>query len=67
VIVSLSTVARVLAHDGFTRKVIERAFVTRNEENRAAWVAAQWLVPLRCRLYVDEAHRVGNAAERRWA
>jgi len=66
-IVSLSTVARVLAHNGFTRKVIERAFVTRNEANRAAWVAAQWQVPLRCRVYVDEAHRVRRAAERRWA
>jgi len=67
VIVSLSTVARVLDHNGFTRKVIERAFVTRNEANRAAWMAAQWQIPLRCRVYVDEAHRVGRAAERRWA
>jgi len=66
-IVSLSTVARVLAHNGFTRTVIERALVTRNEANRAAWVAAQRQVPLRCRVYVDEAHRVGRAAERRWA
>jgi len=28
---------------------------------------AQWRIPLRCRVYVDEAHRAGRAAERRWA
>ena len=28
---------------------------------------AQWDIPLRCRVYVDEAHRVGRAAERQWA
>jgi len=27
----------------------------------------QWQIPLRCRVYIDEAHRVGRAAERRWA
>lgn len=62
-----STVARVLAHNGYTRKVIERALISRNEANRLTWVQAQWQVPLRCRVYVDEAHRVGRAAERRWA
>jgi len=30
-------------------------------------VEAQWDIPLRCRVYVDEAHRVGRAAERQWA
>jgi len=65
--VSPATVARVLAHNGYTRKVIERALISRNEANRLTWVQAQWQVPLRCRVYVDEAHRVGRAAERRWA
>jgi len=65
--VSPVTVGRILARNGFTRKVIERAFLTRNEEQRALWVEAQWRIPLRCRVYVDEAHRVGRAAERRWA
>jgi len=65
--VSPATVARVLGRNGYTRKVVERAFITRNEANRVAWVAAQWRIPLRCRVYVDEAHRVGRAAERRWA
>jgi len=67
VVVSPGTVGRILSRNGITRKVIERAFVTRNEEQRALWVEAQWRIPLRCRVYVDEAHRVGRAAERRWA
>jgi len=65
--VSAATVGWILARNGFTRKVIERAFLTRNEAQRALWVEAQWDIPLRCRVYVDEAHRVGQAAERRWA
>jgi len=67
VIVSLSTMARVLAHNGFTSKLIELAFVMRTEASRAAWVAAQRQVPLCCRVYVDEAHRVGRVAEWLWA
>ena len=47
--------------------MIERGFLTGNEEQRALGVEAQWRIPLRCRVYVDEAHRVGRAAERRWA
>jgi len=65
--VSPTTVARVLAHNGYSRKVIERTFVTRNEAHRVAWVAAQWQIPLRCRVYIDEAHRVGRSAKRQWA
>jgi len=65
--VSPATVARVLGRNGYTRKVVERAFITRKEANRVAWVAAQWGIPLRCRVYVDEAHRVGQVAERTWA
>jgi len=65
--VSPTTVERVLAHNGYTRKVIERAFITRNEAHRVAWVAAQWQIPLRCRVYIDEAHRVGRSAQRQWA
>ncbi|KAK1868970.1 hypothetical protein I4F81_011452 [Pyropia yezoensis] len=61
------SVARILAQNGYTRKVIERAFITRNEASRAAWVAMQCQIPLRCRVYVDEAHRVGRAADRHWA
>jgi len=65
--VSPATVARKLAHSGYTRKVIERAFILGTEANRLAWVQGQWQVPLRCRVYIDEAHRVGQAAERGWA
>jgi len=65
--VSNNTVCRLLARNGFTRKVIEKAFITRNEARRLLWVEEQWKIPLRCRVYVDEAHRVGRAAERRWA
>jgi len=65
--VSAVTVGRILSRNGLTRKVIERVFLSRNEEQRALWVEAQWRIPLRCRVYVDEAHRVGRAAERRWA
>jgi len=64
---SPTTVARVLAHNEYTRKVIEPAFITRNEAHRVAWVAAQWQIPLRCRVYIDEAHRVGRSAQRQMA
>jgi len=64
---SPTTVARVLDHNSHTRKVIERSSITRNEANRVAWVAAHWSVPLRCRVYIDEAHRVGRSAQRQWA
>jgi len=47
--------------------VIERAFLILNEVQRALYVEAQWRIPLRCRVYVDEARRVGGAAERRLA
>jgi len=30
-------------------------------------VAAQWVIPLHCRVYIDKAHRRGRAAYRRWA
>jgi len=65
--VSPASVGRILARNGYTRKIIEKVFFTRNEAQRVAWVASQWQIPLRCRVYVDEAHRVGRAAERRWA
>ena len=65
--VSPTTAARVLTRNGYTRMVIVRASITRNEANRVAWVAAQCKMPLGCRVYMDEAHRVGRAAERRWA
>jgi len=65
--VTPTTVARVLERNGYTRKVVEKAFFTRNEADRVPWVAMKWQIPLRCRVYVDEAHRVGRAAERRWA
>jgi len=65
--VSNNTVCGLLARNGFTRKVIERAFIARNEARRLLWVEEQWKIPFRCRVCVDEAHRVGTAAERRWA
>ena len=65
--VSAVPVGRILARNGLTPKVIERAFLTRKEEQRAIWVQVQWRIPVRCRVYVDEAHRVGRAVERRWA
>jgi len=59
-------VARVLAHNGFKREVIERAFLTRNGAKQATWVAAQLHNHVRCRMVVDEAHCIGHAAKRRW-
>jgi len=58
VVVSPARAARVLTRSGSTRKVTERASIARNEANRAARVAAQWKIPLGCRIHVDEAHRV---------
>jgi len=60
---SAVTVGRILARNGLTGKVMERFFSTRNGEERALWVEAQLRVPLRCHVYLDEAHRVGRAAE----
>jgi len=65
--VSLTTVARVLVHNGYTRKIIERACITRSEAHGVAWVAAQSHITLRCRVYIDEAHRFGRSAQRQWA
>jgi len=64
--VSPESVRRVLAANGSTRNVIETKFRQRNEAARTAWVAAQWVIPLHCRVYIDEAHRRGPAANRRW-
>jgi len=66
-VVSPITVGGILSRNGITRKIIERTFVTRNAEQRPVWVEAQWRISLRCCIYVDEAHRVGRAAEHRWA
>lgn len=65
--VSASSVSRVISHNGLTCKVLEKAFFSRNEAEHVAWVEAQWDIPLRCRVYVDEVHRTARAAERRWA
>ena len=64
---SNTTVCRVLARNGFTLKVIEKAIVTQNEARQVLWVEEQWRIPVRCRVYVHAAHRVGRAAEGRWA
>ena len=64
--VSVSSVSRILAANGITRKVIETCFISRNELTRAQWVHSQWDFPLRTRVYVDEAHRCGRSAERKW-
>jgi len=65
--VSVSSTFRIHELNGYARKVIEKAFVTRNEALRTAWVEAQWVIPMHCRVFVDEAHLLGRAAERRWA
>jgi len=65
--ISPSSVSRILAANGITRKVIETCFISRNELSRAQWVHSQWDIPLRARVYVDEAHRCGRSAERKWA
>jgi len=65
--VSPESVLGVLADSGFTRRVIETNFRQRNEAARAAWVAAQWVIALHCRIHIDEAHRRERAANRKWA
>jgi len=65
--VSPASVSRMLSRNGYTRKIFEDAFFTRNEAERVAWVASQWQIPLTGRFFIDEAHRVGRAAERRWS
>lgn len=65
--VSASTLRRVLAFNGYTLKVDENSVFTRNDALRVAWVESEWRIPTRCRVYVDEVHRTGRSAERRWA
>jgi len=65
--VSAVTVGRILSRNGLTHKVIERAFLTRNEEQRALSEEEQERIPLRCRVSVDKANRVGCSAGCRWA
>jgi len=62
--VSPASTGRIFARNGYTQKIIEKAFFTRREAQR---VASQWQIPLSCRVYVDEDHREGCAAQRRWA
>ena len=64
---SPASVSRILARNGYTRKIIEKAFFTGSEAEQVAWVAAQWKLPLSCRICIDEALQVGRAAKRRWA
>jgi len=47
--------------------VIETCFISRNKLSRAQWVHFQTDIPLRARVYVDEAHRCGRCAEHKWA
>jgi len=42
---SPSSVSRILAANGLTRKVLETASITRNELDRARWVLDQWDIP----------------------
>ena len=51
--VSPESVRRVLVANGFPRKVIETNFRQRNEAALAAWVAAQWEIPLQCRVNIS--------------
>ncbi|KAK1860588.1 hypothetical protein I4F81_003176 [Pyropia yezoensis] len=50
---SVSSVSRVLSHNGFTVKSIEKAFSTRDEAQRAAWVEFQWLGSCWLRRYIS--------------
>ena len=65
--VSPESVRRALAANGFNCKVIDTNFRQWSEAARAAWVAAQWVIPLHCRVNIDEAHCCGRAANRKWA
>ena len=65
--ISPSSVSRILAAGGITRKVIETCYISHNELSRAQWDRSQWDIPLRARACVDEAHRCGRSAERKWA
>jgi len=64
---SVSSVSRILAANGITRKVIETCFISRNELTIAQWFHSQCDFPLRTRVFVDEAHRCDRSAERKWA
>jgi len=65
--VSPASVGRMFAREGYKRKIIEKAFFTRNEDERVDWVAVQWkITPSSC-VQMYEAHRVGRAPKRRWA
>jgi len=48
--VSNNTVCRILPCNDFTRNVIEKAFINRNEARRLLWVQEQRKIPLRCRV-----------------
>lgn len=65
--ISGTSIRRILAYNFYTRKVIKKTFISRNEEQRAAWVETQWRTPLRFRVCLDEANRVGRSPQRRWA
>ena len=65
--ISSSSVSCMSAANGITRKVIETCCISRNELSRAQWVQSQWEIPVRARVYVEEAHRCGRSAERKWA
>ena len=65
--ISPSSVSRVVAASGITRKAIETCFVSRSELSRAQWVHSQWDIPLCAHVYVDKTHRCGRFAERKWA
>ena len=65
--ISPSSVSRILSANGLTRKVIETAFIARNELERAPRVLDQWDNSVRARVYVDEAHRCGLPSNRNWA
>ena len=67
VVISPSSVSCILAANGLTRMVIETSFIARNELDRARWVHDLWDIPLRARVYMDEAHRCGRSANRKWA
>jgi len=61
--VSVSSVSRILAENGMTRKMTETCFTSRNELAGARWVHSQCDTPLRTRVHVDEAHRCFRSSE----
>jgi len=64
--VSASTVHRVLRHNGYTRKKVERLFLERSEAAQRELAEVLNEVPMRCLVSVDETHTDGGDVFRRY-